>query len=126
VNQESTSKPLPGEAPWIPAPEAPPLLWPRKAHEPGPAKWTRYTLKARQLCTTCVLVLLDHRKDPYPRQPGHPNRATRVRTVGEGKGKQQTWHCSPHGTELEEQDRNWVRSNTIAREHANHMARGRR
>lgn len=118
--------PLPGERPWVPAPAAPSLLWPRRAFEPGPAKWTRYTLKARQTCTTCVQVLLDHRTDPYPRSPGHPNQATKVRTVGDGKDKRRSWHCSPHAAELERLDNQWARNRDAARQHAEHLARGRR
>lgn len=128
MNQDQPpTRPLPGEVPWVPAPVAPPLLWPRQMLDPGPAKWTQYKLKTHQLCTTCVLVLQDHQRRPFERVPGRPNPATKVRTVLlEDGSKRHTWHCAAHGEELQRRDEQATRQATAAREHAEHMARGRR
>jgi hypothetical protein len=64
------SEPLPGEEAWIPSPVEPDLLWPRRKIFGGDATWTAYRGKTHQACSTCIEVLIEHEKEPYPRPPG--------------------------------------------------------
>lgn len=114
--------PLPGERPWIPAPTALPLLWPRERQRPGPATWKRYTLKGRQPCTTCIQVLQDHQRRPFDRQPGNPHPSTWIREDKETGTR--TFHCSQHGADMKlEDDREMEKRRRVAHEW---LANGRR
>ena len=93
------TQPLAGERAWIPPPVTPDLLWPRREIYGGDAKWTPYR-GAHQPCVTCIEVIQDHAKEPYPRPPGHPSPAVKARQGPNGK----TLHCAGHGVELEAKD----------------------
>lgn len=112
--------PLPGEEPWVPPPIDGDLFWPRRKIFGGEAKWTRYTLKTHQTCTTCVEVLQDHEKQAYERQPPHPSAAALVRSGPNGK----TWHCMRHGEELRRRDDAVAERLKDLRAHQAHLARG--
>jgi hypothetical protein len=81
-----------------------------------------YRGKTHQACSTCVEVLIEHEKEPYPRPPGHPSPATRVRNGPNGR----TWHCARHGEALERKDREIKARLTTMREHREHVSRSRR
>jgi hypothetical protein len=116
------SAPLAGEEAWVPPPVEGDLLWPRRTIFGGDAKWTPYRGKTHQACTTCVEVLIDHGKQPYPREPGHPAPATKRRKGPNGD----TWHCARHGAELERKDAEIAARLAAMRAHEAHMAHGRR
>jgi hypothetical protein len=115
------SEPLPGEEAWIPSPVEPDLLWPRRKIFGGDATWTAYRGKTHQACSTCIEVLIEHEKEPYPRPPGHPSPATKVRNGPNGR----TWHCARHGEALERKDREIKARLTTMREHREHVSRSR-
>lgn len=118
--------PVPGQMALTPEPARYALLWPDTMPEPGGAKWTRYKLKTRQPCTTCILVLQQHEKRPYDRPPPPPFASSWIRARGGGLAKVQTWHCSLHGSDLKRLDEMADRQNRLRREHGEHLARATR
>lgn len=121
--QRDPHEPVPGQMALMPEPARPTLLWPTSTPEAGGATWSRYTGKTRQQCTTCLQVLMQHDREPYPHRPPPPAGATMVRTLGTGRAAPRSWHCSPHGTELERLDQIADRQKRLRREHGEHLAR---
>lgn len=121
------SRPLPGEEPWVPDVRAGETLWPARLPEPGAALWSNWTGKHRP-CTTCIQLLIEDDRavregqpSPFGRRPPHPLPGTRRREATED-----TWHCGPHGTELQRRDNEAKARAKVQREHAEHLARGNR
>ena len=116
------TEPLPGEEAWVPPPVEGDLLWPRRTIYGGDAAWSLYRGKTHQACTTCIEVLQDHEREPYPRQPPHPTAATKRRKGPNGD----SWHCARHGTEMERRDGEIKRRLADLRARTEHVARGQR
>jgi hypothetical protein len=97
-------------------------MWPRRKIFGGDAKWTPYRGKTHMTCSTCVEVLMDHDKQPYPRHPGHPAPATKRRKGPNGE----TVHCARHGMELERKDNEIKARLAVQRAHQDALNRSTR